>query len=95
MIQAVILERPWRDPVATLAPFAEEPHALLFGGERAGLGNDELSICDGVITIPKATTLQHVDDNLAALNLQLTAEDLAALDRHFPKPTRAKPLDML
>ena len=50
---------------------------------------------DGVITIPKATTLQHVDDNLAALNLQLTAEDLAALDRHFPKPTRAKPLDML
>jgi len=33
MIQAVILERPWRDPAATLAPFAEEPHALLFGGQ--------------------------------------------------------------
>lgn len=50
---------------------------------------------DGVITIPKATTLKHVDDNLAALNLTLTADDLATLDTHFPPPLRAKPLDML
>jgi tRNA/rRNA methyltransferase len=28
--------------------------ALLFGGERAGLDNDELSLCDAVITIPTA-----------------------------------------
>lgn len=28
--------------------------ALLFGGERAGLDNDEMSLCDGVITIPTA-----------------------------------------
>jgi para-aminobenzoate synthetase component 1 len=33
MNQAAILHRPWRDPVAALAPFADEPHALLFGGE--------------------------------------------------------------
>ncbi len=50
---------------------------------------------DGVVTIPKATTLKHVDDNLAALNLRLTADDLATLDRHFSPPTRAEPLDML
>jgi para-aminobenzoate synthetase component 1 len=32
MIEAAILQRPWRDPMAVLAPFADEPHALLFGG---------------------------------------------------------------
>ena len=50
---------------------------------------------DNIVTIPKATTLKHVDDNLAALALRLTPEDLATLDRHFPPPARAKPLDML
>lgn len=50
---------------------------------------------DNIVTIPKATTLKHVDDNLAALSLHLTPEDLAMLDRHFPPPTRAEPLDML
>ena len=50
---------------------------------------------DSIVTIPKATTLKHIDDNLAALSLRLTPEDLATLDRHFPPPTRAKPLDML
>jgi diketogulonate reductase-like aldo/keto reductase len=50
---------------------------------------------EGVITIPKATALKHVDDNLAALKLRLTADDLATLDRYFPPPTKPKPLDML
>jgi diketogulonate reductase-like aldo/keto reductase len=50
---------------------------------------------NGVVTIPKATTLKHVDDNLAALDLRLTGDDLATLDRHFPPPARAVPLDML
>ena len=50
---------------------------------------------DGVITIPKATTIEHVDDNLGALGLRLTADDLALLDKHFPPPKRAAPLDML
>ena len=50
---------------------------------------------DDIITIPKATSLKHVDDNLAALGLSLTADDLATLDKHFPPPTRARPLDIL
>lgn len=50
---------------------------------------------DNVVTIPKATTLKHVDDNLAALDLALTPDDLATLDRHFPPPHEAEPLDML
>ncbi len=50
---------------------------------------------DGVITIPKATTIEHVDDNLGALDLRLSKDDLATLDKHFPPPKRAVPLDML
>jgi len=49
----------------------------------------------GVIVIPKATVLAHVDENLGALDLQLSADDLAALGRAFPPPTSPQPLDML
>ena len=49
----------------------------------------------GVVTIPKATGLKHLDENIAALDLQLTADDLNALDARFPPPKRAMPLDML
>jgi len=49
----------------------------------------------GVITIPKATDLKHLDDNIAALDLSLTAKDLDALDARFPPPKRPTPLDML
>ncbi|MFN3401716.1 MAG: aldo/keto reductase [Ferrovibrio sp.] len=50
---------------------------------------------DNVISIPKATAEQHVRDNHAALDLKLGAEDLAALDRLFPPPKRAQPLEMI
>jgi diketogulonate reductase-like aldo/keto reductase len=50
---------------------------------------------DGVVTIPKASALEHVEENLAALDLRLTRDDLATLDRAFPPPRRAKPLEML
>jgi diketogulonate reductase-like aldo/keto reductase len=49
----------------------------------------------GVVVIPKATVLTHVDENLGALDLALTADDVAALDRAFPPPRSAQPLDML
>lgn len=50
---------------------------------------------DGVIVIPKATALVHVEEDVAALDLALTPEDLATLDRAFPAPKKATPLDML
>jgi diketogulonate reductase-like aldo/keto reductase len=50
---------------------------------------------DGVNAIPKAGTMAHVRENQAALNLTLSAADLAALDRAFPPPTGARPLDLL
>jgi diketogulonate reductase-like aldo/keto reductase len=49
----------------------------------------------GVLAIPKAVRLEHVAANAAALDLQLAREDLAAIDREFPPPTRKRPLAML
>jgi diketogulonate reductase-like aldo/keto reductase len=37
---------------------------------------------------------QHVRENRAALDLKLTAEDLAQLDAGFPAPRRRQPLAM-
>jgi diketogulonate reductase-like aldo/keto reductase len=50
---------------------------------------------DDVIVIPKTSTMTHVDENMAALDLLLTAEDFAALDHAFPPPKKPMPLDML
>jgi diketogulonate reductase-like aldo/keto reductase len=49
----------------------------------------------GVVAIPKAARAEHVDANAKALDLELTAEDLAAIDREFPPPRRKTPLAML
>jgi diketogulonate reductase-like aldo/keto reductase len=50
---------------------------------------------EGVISIPKTGQRAHVEQNRAAADLALSAEDLAELDRAFPPPTRAEPLGML
>jgi diketogulonate reductase-like aldo/keto reductase len=48
-----------------------------------------------VVVIPKASSEAHVRDNHAALALELTAADLAELDRSFPPPRGATPLAMI
>ncbi len=48
----------------------------------------------GLVAIPKAVHPDHVRANRAALDLVLTAEDLAAIDGAFPPPRRALPLAM-
>ncbi|UGQ48883.1 aldo/keto reductase [Massilia endophytica] len=50
---------------------------------------------EGVVAIPKAMRPEHIRANRAALDIRLTAADLAALDKSFPPPRRATPLDML
>jgi len=40
-----------------------------------------------VISIPKAVKPAHLDQNRAALDIVLTADDLAELDTAFPPPT--------
>lgn len=49
----------------------------------------------GVIAIPKASRPEHVRQNVAALDISLTPDDLAELDRAFPPPTGKKPLEMI
>jgi diketogulonate reductase-like aldo/keto reductase len=50
---------------------------------------------DGVIAIPKAVSPEHVRLNAAAAGLSLTSEDLRAIDRAFPAPTRKQHLAMV
>ncbi|MDQ4098471.1 MAG: aldo/keto reductase, partial [Actinomycetota bacterium] len=50
---------------------------------------------DHIVTVPKAGTPEHVRDNHAALQLELTEADLDELDRAFPPPKGPQPLEML
>jgi diketogulonate reductase-like aldo/keto reductase len=45
-----------------------------------------------VCAIPRAGTPKHVRENRAALDLRLSAQDLAELDRAFPPPANKEPL---
>ncbi|MBX9444937.1 aldo/keto reductase [Dickeya chrysanthemi] len=49
----------------------------------------------GVIAIPKASTLAHVTENAAALEVTLSPEHLAILDAAYPAPHRKQPLDVV
>lgn len=48
-----------------------------------------------VVTIPKATSLDHVEENAQAAEIVLTSEDLALLDSVFPPPTSKQSLDVV
>lgn len=50
---------------------------------------------DNIITIPKASTRAHLEENFAALDCPLDAATLVELDRMFPPPRRGTPLEML
>jgi len=50
---------------------------------------------DDVIVIPKSSRREHLLENLAAQEIQLTPGQLAELDHLFPPPNCARPLEML
>lgn len=50
---------------------------------------------DRVIAIPKAGTAARVEQNRIALDIALTQDDFAALDRAFPPPGRKRALEMI
>jgi len=50
---------------------------------------------DGMIVIPKAGNKEHVRENAGALELPLTDQDLADLDKSFPPPKGRTALGML
>ena len=48
-----------------------------------------------VVVIPKASDIAHVEQNRAALDLELDADILSALDAAFPPPAQPVSLAML
>ena len=42
----------------------------------------------GVLAIPKAGTVQHLEQNLAARDIELDAAERQAIERRFPRPAR-------
>lgn len=77
-------ERP-RDPA--LRPIAER-----HGATPAQVALAWLLAQPGVIAIPKAVSAEHLQRNVDAAGLALTAADLAELDRLFPPPRAKRPL---
>jgi diketogulonate reductase-like aldo/keto reductase len=50
---------------------------------------------DDVCAIPRASRLEHTNENRAAADIQLDQADLSQLDQDFPRPERVRPLEML
>ncbi|RVH81860.1 aldo/keto reductase, partial [Sinorhizobium medicae] len=49
----------------------------------------------GVISIPKTGSAGRARENRDAMDIHLTAENLAELDRHFPPPKRKTRLEVI
>jgi diketogulonate reductase-like aldo/keto reductase len=69
-------------------------------GARCGASAAQVALAwllrqSGVVAIPKAAREDHLRENLAALQIELSAQELARLDREFPAPRRKGPLQML
>jgi diketogulonate reductase-like aldo/keto reductase len=68
--------------------------------DRHGVTSAQIALAwvlrqQGVIAIPKSSKPEHVQENRAALEIQLTQDDLKMLDQTFPPPDRPVPLEML
>jgi diketogulonate reductase-like aldo/keto reductase len=54
-----------------------------------------LTRASSVVAIPKASTAEHAADNAAAGELLLTSDEIAALDKAFPRGPKPRSLPML
>jgi diketogulonate reductase-like aldo/keto reductase len=99
---------PWCDqhklPLMAYSPL--EQSRLLGGGELRRIAESysvtpaQVALAwvlrnDRIIAIPKAGTPAHVAQNRSALDIALSKDDCAALDRAFPPPTTKRPLEMI
>jgi len=69
---------------------ALEPIAAKHGATPAQIALAFLLAPPNVISIPKASSPEHLRANAAALEIVLDAEDMAALDRAYPPPQRRR-----
>jgi diketogulonate reductase-like aldo/keto reductase len=95
-----------RDGVAVMAysPFDEgrllRDKRLVALAARIGAPAAEVALAwllaqPGVVTIPKASDIDHVEANARARTRVLADDVLRGLDRAFPPPARASPLRMI
>jgi diketogulonate reductase-like aldo/keto reductase len=99
---------PWCDehgvPVMAYSPIEQgrllgRP-ALVAVADQVGCTPAQLALAwllaqPGVVTIPKSATRERVKENVEALNVTLSPEVLAELDRAFPPPKGKQTLQML
>lgn len=74
--------------------------ALLAVAERLEVTSAQVALAwvlrqPGVIAIPKAVGLDHIEQNAKSATLQLSEHDLALLDAAFPPPQRKQRLAMV
>jgi diketogulonate reductase-like aldo/keto reductase len=97
---------PWclkrKIPIMAYSPFEQgrllsklKPLAKQQGITPAQMALAWLLRQQGVIAIPKASSQPHARENHAALDIELSDEENAALDRLFPAPHQKTGLEML
>ncbi len=99
---------PWlrarRQPLMAYSPLEIGPLRRAGGlarvAERHGATPTQIALAwllrhPDVIAIPKASRLEHVRENRAAMDILLSSEDLAELDSVSPPPRRATPLEIV
>lgn len=91
-------------PVMAYSPLGQgeilDDPALAEVADRHGVSPATIAVAwtlrnGNVISIPKSSQPAHLDQNLAALEIQLDADDIATLDDAFPPPDGPIPLSML
>lgn len=93
-----------RVPVMAYSPLEQgrlmgDP-ALTQLGEKHGVTDLQIALAwvlaqDNVIAIPKSVQPAHIDQNIAALDIKLDADDMATLDTAFPPPKGPSYLEMI
>ena len=76
------------------------PRPLLALARAKGLSSHQLMLAwvlrhRDLLAIPKASTIAHMQDNLGALAVTFTPDELALIDQYFPAPTTKQPLTMI
>jgi len=74
--------------------------ALAAIGQPRGLTAAQVALAwissqPGVLAIPKAGTLQHLQQNLSACAVELVASEREVIEARFPRPRRKTPLAMI
>lgn len=75
---------------AKLQPIAQRHDATVAQVMLAWATRNKLTFA-----VPKSSNVARLKENAAAMDLRLTAEDLANIDAAFPAPKKAVPLEMI